>query len=240
MTPGASSSPPRSLRGPARLAVFASGRGSNLAALMAAFAPGNPLGAVVLVLSDRADAPALAQARAAGTEALHLPWNARAVSASGVGTGVKAGSAAGFTAGSAAGSEGGSERGFEAAALEALERARIDYVLLAGFMRLLSGGFVRAYEGRILNIHPSLLPAFPGLHAVRRALAAGVRETGCTVHLVDEGVDSGPILLQRRVPVLPGDSEERLAARVLLEEHRAYPEAVRRVLAARLERCEAP
>ncbi len=99
-------------------------------------------------------------------------------------------------------------------------------------MRLLSPEFVGRYRGRILNIHPALLPKFPGLDAQRRALEAGEAESGCTVHLVDEGTDSGPILLQRRVPVLPGDTEESLSARILAEEHRAYPEAIARFLSA--------
>jgi phosphoribosylglycinamide formyltransferase-1 len=110
---------------------------------------------------------------------------------------------------------------------------RIDLILLAGFMRLLSAGFVQAWQGRILNIHPSLLPQFPGLHAQRQALQAGVSESGCTVHFVDAGMDTGPIILQRRVPVLPDDTEETLAARILEQEHLAYPEAVRRVLQGR-------
>ena len=98
-------------------------------------------------------------------------------------------------------------------------------------MRVLSPEFVSAYRGRILNIHPSLLPRFPGLEAQRQALEAGERDSGCTVHFVDEGVDSGPIVLQRRVPVLPGDDAETLSARILEQEHRAYPEAIRTVLA---------
>ncbi|RDI94568.1 phosphoribosylglycinamide formyltransferase [Meiothermus sp. QL-1] len=183
---------------PARLAVFASGRGSNLEALLRAFPCGDSLGQVVLVVSDKPQAPALERALRAGVEAVHIPWKGRA--------------------------------GFEEAAHRLLEARRIDLVLLAGFMRILSPEFVARWYGRLLNIHPSLLPAFPGLHAQRQALAAGVSESGCTVHFVDAGVDTGPIVLQRRVPVLPGDTEESLAARILAEEHRAYPEAVRRVL----------
>ncbi len=113
---------------------------------------------------------------------------------------------------------------------ERLEHQHIDLICLAGFMRLLSSDFNAHWRGRILNIHPSLLPAFPGLHSQRQALRAGVSESGCTVHFVDAGVDSGPVVLQRRVPVLPDDTEETLSARILTEEHRAYPEAVRRVL----------
>ncbi len=191
---------PFPLERPARLAVLASGRGSNLEALLKAFPPDDPLGRVVLVLSDQPQAPALQKAVQAGVEAVYVPWP-----------------------------KGGRAQ-FEETTLQLLRAHRIDLVLLAGFMRLLSPSFVAAWPGRILNIHPSLLPQFPGLHAQRQALEAGVRETGCTVHFVDEGVDTGPIILQRRVPVLPGDTEESLSARILAEEHQAYPEAVRRVL----------
>jgi phosphoribosylglycinamide formyltransferase-1 len=111
-----------------------------------------------------------------------------------------------------------------------LDPLQPDLVCLAGYMRVLSSEFVLAYSGRILNIHPSLLPKFPGLDPQRRAIEAGESVSGCTVHFVDEGVDSGPIVLQRRVPILPGDDAETLAARILEEEHRAYPEAIRKVL----------
>lgn len=186
---------------PARMAVMASGRGSNLEALIKAFPHDNPLGHIVLVISDRREALALQKAVEAQIEAEYVPWP----------------------------KERGREQ-FERVASQLLRDHRIDLVLLAGFMRLLSPGFVQAWEGRILNIHPSLLPQFPGLHAQRQALEAGVSETGCTVHFVDAGMDTGPIVLQRRVPVLPGDTEETLAARILEQEHLAYPEAVRRVL----------
>jgi len=106
----------------------------------------------------------------------------------------------------------------------------VDLICLAGFMRILSPGFTRRWAGRIVNVHPSLLPAFRGLHAQRQALQAGVTTTGCTIHLVDAGVDTGRIVLQRRVPVLPGDDESTLADRILDQEHVAYPEAVRRLL----------
>ncbi|MER3481475.1 MAG: phosphoribosylglycinamide formyltransferase [Meiothermus sp.] len=185
---------------PARIAVFASGRGSNLGALLEAFPPHNPLGHIALVVSDKAQAGALERAARAGVEAVHLPWP-----------------------------KGGREH-FEGAALRLLADRHVDLVLLAGFMRVLSPAFVEPWQGRLLNIHPSLLPEFPGLHAQKQALEAGAKESGCTVHFVDTGVDTGPIILQRRVPVLPGDTEETLAARILAEEHRAYPEAVRRVL----------
>ena len=111
----------------------------------------------------------------------------------------------------------------------ALKAAGVEWVCLAGFMRLIGKPLLDAYPGRILNIHPSLLPAFPGLEAWKQALAAGVPETGCTVHFVDAGMDTGPIILQERVPVLPGDTAESLHARIQIAEHRAYPEALRRV-----------
>ena len=124
-----------------------------------------------------------------------------------------------------------SRRDREARILEILDRTRPDLVCLAGYMRILSPEFVERFRGRILNIHPALLPKFPGLEPQRRALEAGETESGCTVHFVDEGTDTGPIVLQRRVPILPGDTDETLAARILVEEHRAYPEAIARVLA---------
>jgi phosphoribosylglycinamide formyltransferase-1 len=189
---------------PARIAVMASGRGSNLEALLKAFPPDNPLGRIVLVISDRREALALQKALEAGVEAAYVPWSRRQGAA-------------------------GRER-FERLTEQLLMDRRIDLILLAGFMRLLSPEFVQAWEGRILNIHPSLLPQFPGLFAQRQALEAGVSETGCTVHFVDAGMDTGPIVLQRRVPVLPGDTVETLAERILEQEHLAYPEAVRKVL----------
>ena len=187
------------LERPARLAVFASGRGSNLRSLIEAFPPGDPLASVALVVSNKRSAGALSLARAYGVPAYALPF--------------------------------GAERDrFEREADALLQKLEIDLICLAGFMRVLSPEFAARYAGRLLNIHPSLLPAFPGLHAQRQALAAGVSESGCTVHFVDAGVDTGAPIVQRRVPVLPGDTEETLAARILAQEHQAYPEAVRRVL----------
>ncbi len=127
-------------------------------------------------------------------------------------------------------SEFPSRRAHEDAMLAILESAKPELICLAGYMRLLSAEFVRRYRARILNIHPALLPKFPGLDAQRRALEAGEAESGCTVHYVDEGTDTGPILLQRKVPILQGDTEETLSERILAEEHRAYPEAIARVL----------
>ena len=185
----------------ARLAVFASGRGSNLASLLGAFPPAGdePLAAVRLVVSDRDGSRALERARAVGIAAEHVPF-------------------------------GRDRDGFERAADALLREHAIDLVCLAGFMRVLSAPFTERWNGRVLNVHPSLLPAFRGLRAQRQALAAGVRETGCTVHFVDAGVDTGHVIVQRRVPVEPADDEASLAARILDQEHLAYPEAVRLVL----------
>jgi len=182
----------------ARLAVLASGRGSNMLALLRAFPATNPLGRVALVISNIAGAEALESAQNAGVDAQYVPWPDRAA--------------------------------FEEEAGRLLRDAEIDVVCLAGFMRLLSPAFVGAWAGRLVNVHPSLLPSFPGLDAHGQALRAGVAESGCSVHLVDAGVDSGPVILQRRVKVLPGDDSAALAARVLVEEHEAYPEALRRLL----------
>ncbi|MGB0128787.1 MAG: phosphoribosylglycinamide formyltransferase [Rhodocyclaceae bacterium] len=126
---------------------------------------------------------------------------------------------------------------FDAALVEEIDRHRPDLVVLAGFMRVLGDAFVQRYVGRLLNIHPSLLPAFPGLHTHRESLRAGVRLHGCTVHFVTPALDSGPIVIQAAVPVLPGDTEDALAKRVLAQEHRVYPQAVRWFLEGRLTLC---
>lgn len=123
---------------------------------------------------------------------------------------------------------------FDQALAQAIDRHGADLVVLAGFMRVLTAGFVERYRGRLVNIHPSLLPAFPGLHTHRHALEAGVRIHGCTVHFVTESLDHGPIIIQAAVPVLPQDDEARLAARVLAEEHRIYPQAIRWIVEERL------
>lgn len=198
---------PFPLQRSARLAVFASGSGTNLQALLDAFPPSgqDPLARVVLAISDRRGARALDRAREAGAVAEHLPYPRRA--------------------------DGSLDRAaFEQRAHALLAAHRIDLVALAGFLRIVSPAFVAAWTGRLLNVHPSLLPAYPGLHAVRQALDAGAERTGCTVHFVDAGVDTGPAIVQRTVDVLPGDTEAALQARVQLEEHLAYPDAVRRVL----------
>jgi phosphoribosylglycinamide formyltransferase-1 len=181
-----------------RVAVLCSGRGSNMAALInAAKAPDYPA-EIVLVLSDKADAPALDLARAQGVAALAI----------------------------AAKPFGRDRAAHEAALDEALSAADVQIVCLAGYMRLLTPFLVGRWQGRILNIHPSLLPAHPGLDTHARVLAAGEARHGCTVHLVTDGMDEGPILAQAEVPVLPGDTSETLAARVLVQEHRLYPLAL--------------
>lgn len=126
---------------------------------------------------------------------------------------------------------GRDREGFEAALIQSIDVAQPDILCLAGFMRILTPGFIRRFEGRILNIHPSLLPNYPGLHTHARALAAGDADAGCTVHEVTADLDAGPILGQARVPVLPGDTEDSLAARVLVQEHRLYPAVLRRFAA---------
>ncbi len=181
-----------------RVAVLASGRGSNLAALIrAAGAAGFPA-RVVLALSNQADAPALAHAREAGIAAVAVGHRAF----------------------------GRDREAHERAMDAALAEHGAELVCLAGYMRLLTPWLVGRWAGRMLNVHPSLLPAFPGLHTHERALAAGCRLHGCTVHLVTAAMDEGPILAQAAVPVLPGDTAETLAARVLVQEHRIYPAAL--------------
>ena len=178
-----------------RVAILISGRGSNMEALAkAAQAPDYPA-EIVLVLSNKSEAMGLEIARGMGIEAIAVP-------------------AKPF----------GKDREAHERAIDAELRARgVQIICLAGYMRLLTPWLVGEWAGRMLNIHPSLLPKFPGLDTHARALAAGEVEHGCTVHLVTEGMDEGPILSQARVPVLPGDTEEALAARVLAQEHRLYP-----------------
>lgn len=180
-----------------KVGVLASGRGSNLQALLDACADPAFPAEIALVLSNVPGALALERARAAGVPTVTVDHKAFADRAS-----------------------------FDAAMDEHLRQAGIDIVCLAGFMRLLSPGFVRAWDGRMLNVHPSLLPSFKGLHTHAQALAAGVKLHGCTVHLVTPDLDAGPIVVQAAVPVLDGDTVETLAARVLEQEHRAYPLAL--------------
>jgi phosphoribosylglycinamide formyltransferase-1 len=190
---------------PLRVGVLASGRGSNLQAILDACANPEFPARVVIVISDRERAPALDRARAAGVDALWV--NPKDFE---------------------------DREAFDRALVRELQARTVGLVCHAGFMRILSPSYVRAFAGRALNIHPSLLPAFPGLHPHRQALAHGVKVSGATVHFVDEGVDTGPIVLQTAVPVEPGDSEETLAARILVQEHRIYPEAIRLFAEGRL------
>jgi phosphoribosylglycinamide formyltransferase-1 len=179
------------------LGVLISGRGSNLQAILDGVREGKLSARVGVVISNVPGAPGLERARKAGVPAEVLPHK-----------------------------DFPSRERYDEALAERLRAHGVDLVCLAGFMRLLSPDFVRAFRGRILNVHPSLLPAFPGLHAQRQALEYGVKVTGATVHIVDEELDHGPILLQSAVPVLDGDDEESLSARILEQEHRIYPEAI--------------
>lgn len=190
---------------PLRVGVLASGRGSNLQALLDATRVPDFPARVVVVISDRERAAALARAAGAGVPAIVLDPKAY-----------------------------GDRAAYDGALLDELDRHRVDLVCLAGFMRILGAAFVRSLRGRLVNIHPSLLPAFPGLHAQRQALDAGVRIAGVTVHFIDEGVDTGPIIAQASVPVRDDDTEESLSERILVEEHRLYPEVVRLFAEGRL------
>lgn len=182
----------------ARVVIFISGGGSNMEALIRASRQDGYPADIVGVVSDNPDAGGLAKARAAGIQAIAF-----------------------------ARKDYSSKTAHEAAILAWLADVKPDVICLAGYMRLISADFIRPYQGRILNIHPSLLPLFPGLHTHERAIAAGMKVAGCTVHLVTEGMDEGPILAQAVVPVLDGDDASALAARVLTVEHRIYAETLR-------------
>jgi phosphoribosylglycinamide formyltransferase-1 len=190
---------------PLRLAVLASGRGSNLGAILDACRREEFPARVVVVVSDRTHAPALERATREGVAAVFVDPKAY-----------------------------GDRAAYDGALLATLERFQPGLVCLAGFMRILTPAFVKAWAGRLLNIHPSLLPAFPGLHPQRQALAYGVKVSGATVHFVEADVDSGPVVLQASVPVEPDDTEDSLEARILVEEHRLYPEAIRLFAEGRL------
>jgi phosphoribosylglycinamide formyltransferase-1 len=182
----------------ARLGVLVSGGGSNLQALLDACAQADYPAEVACVVSNVPTAFALERARKAGVPTVVLEHKAFA-----------------------------SRADFDRALGEELRKAGVEWVCLAGFMRLLGTDFLAGFPGRVLNIHPALLPSFPGLHAQRQALERGVKIAGCTVHFVDAGTDTGPIIAQAAVPVMPGDDEASLSARILVEEHRLYPLAVR-------------
>jgi len=184
-----------------RLGILLSGRGSNFLAIADSIDSGKLPGAeITVVISNRAEAPGIIAARNRGLTAITIEANGRKRAA------------------------------HDAEIIATLKSHGVDLICLAGYMRLLSPQFVQAFPQRILNIHPSLLPAFPGLDAQRQALEYGVQFSGCTVHFVDEELDHGVIVLQRVVPVLAGDDEAALSARILEQEHLAYPEAIDRVI----------
>ncbi len=185
----------------ARIAILISGRGSNMIALADAVRGGSiPNADVAIVISDQPNAPGLEQAKKRGIETLVIERRGR------------------------------TRAEHDREIIAALHERRIDLVCLAGYMRVLSSDFIDGYRGRILNIHPSLLPSFPGLNAQKQALEEGATVSGCTVHYVDETLDGGPIIAQRDVPVREGDTVESLSARILAEEHKLYAEAVKQVL----------
>jgi phosphoribosylglycinamide formyltransferase-1 len=186
-----------------RLGILISGRGSNFEAIADNVAAGTIPAEIAVIISNRPEARGLEIARARGLHAVSIP------------------------------SKGLDREVYDRMVAEELQRQNVDLVCLAGFMRLLSASFIRQHRNRILNIHPSLLPAFAGLDAQHQALEHGVKVTGCTVHFVDEDLDAGPIILQAPVPVLDDDTVEVLSARILQEEHRIYSEAIRIVLDGR-------
>jgi len=188
-----------------KIGILLSGRGSNFEAIANAIKAGRLDAEIAVVISNRADAPGLETARKRDLNAKLIP------------------------------SKGRTREEHDAEVIAALKEAQVDLVCLAGYMRLLSPEFVCAFPHRILNIHPSLLPAFPGLDAQKQAVEYGVKVSGCTVHFVDEHLDHGPIVLQKTVPVLEGDDEHSLSARILEQEHIAYSEAIQLVLSGAVE-----
>lgn len=188
-----------------KLGILLSGRGSNFEAIADSIQAGRLPAEIAIVISNRPDAPGLEAARRRGLNAKLIP------------------------------SKGRERKEHDAEVIDALKKAEVDLICLAGYMRLLSPEFVRAFPNRILNIHPSLLPAFPGLDAQKQALEYGAKISGCTVHFVDEHLDHGPIILQKTVPVLEGDDEPTLAARILEQEHVAYTDALRMLLSGEFE-----
>jgi len=184
-----------------KLGILISGRGSNMMSIVAACAAGDIPAEVALVVSNKASAPGIEWATEHGLATAVLSHN-----------------------------DFPDRPSHDRAVVERLRKAEVEWVCLAGYMRLLSGEFVRAYPNRVLNIHPALLPSFPGLHGQEQAFEWGVKVSGCTVHMVDEELDHGPIVVQRVVPVLDDDDADSLSARILEQEHLAYPEALRRLL----------
>lgn len=188
-----------------KLGILLSGRGSNFEAIAESIAVGKLQAEIAIVVSNRADAHGLESARRRRLNAVLIP------------------------------SKGRVREEHDAEVVAALKKAQVDLVCLAGYMRLLSAEFVRAFPNRIVNIHPSLLPAFPGMEAQKQALEYGVKVSGCTVHFVDEHLDHGPIILQKTVPVLDGDDVHTLSARILEQEHLAYSEAIALLLSGEVE-----
>ncbi len=188
-----------------KLGILLSGRGSNFEAIAESIKAGRLQAEIAIVISNRADAPGLENARRRGLNAKLIP------------------------------SKGRVREEHDREVIAALKQAKIDLICLAGYMRLLSPEFVRAFPNRILNIHPSLLPAFPGLDAQKQALEYGAKVSGCTVHIVDEHLDHGPVILQKSVPVLDTDDEHTLSARILAQEHIAYSEAIGLMLSGEVE-----
>ena len=189
-----------------RLAIFVSGSGTNMENLIKEAQTGNIPGlSVELVVCDNPEAKAIEKAKCLGVELALVERKKFA-----------------------------SKEIFENEIIRPLEKKQIDWIALAGFMRILSPVFVRQYKGRIVNIHPSLLPAFPGTHAILDAFEAGLSETGVTVHFVDEGVDTGPIILQRKVSIAPGETLETLEAKIHQVEYQLYPEALRKAISSRI------
>jgi phosphoribosylglycinamide formyltransferase-1 len=187
-----------------RLGILLSGRGSNFEAIADNVAARTIAAEIAIVIANRPEARGLEVARVRGLPAVSIP------------------------------SKGLDRTIYDGMLVEELKKHEVDLVCLAGYMRLLSAGFIREFPGRVLNIHPSLLPSFPGLDAQHQALEHGVKVTGCTVHFVDEYLDAGPIIVQAAVAVLDGDTVETLSARILSEEHRIYSEAIRMVLSSTL------
>ncbi|HEU0119589.1 MAG TPA: phosphoribosylglycinamide formyltransferase [Bryobacteraceae bacterium] len=183
-----------------KLGVLLSGRGSNFQAIAGRVAAGEIPAGISVVIGNRPEAPGLAAARELGLQALSIP------------------------------SKGLDREVYDRQLIDALRAHEVEWVILAGYMRILSAEFIRAFPQRILNIHPSLLPAFPGLDAQHQAFDYGVKVTGCTVHFVDEHLDHGPIVAQATVPVEPDDTAVTLSARILTEEHRIYGDSIRRLL----------
>ena len=192
-----------------RIGVLASGRGSNLQAIIDAIEAGTLDARVVLVLSNKKDAAALERARKHGLADVFLDPKPFA-------------------------GQPDSREAYDRAVLDVLRKHDVELVLLAGYMKIVTPVLVKAYENRMMNIHPSLLPSFPGLDAQKKALEHGVKLSGCTVHFVTDGVDEGPIIVQAAVPIVEGDTPETLAARILVEEHKIYPQAVQLFAEGRL------